>query len=344
MNTFIVSVGEVILRNIATKEIIAIGTSVVDSSFALTSTKTDVRAGKGNSIIFSYVSERAFNVTINQASFNKEILALNAGGLIESGTIEYVQTDCIELDVAGTGTLTKTPTGDVAVILPNNIKISVVPVGDVITVPDGESKTIYAAYTTSAVGESLLISDNTPPSTVDMIYTTEVRDETNVIVETMQIHVPKLALSGNYTLTFNANGIANEAIEGTALSSKEGGCGLGGGYYARVAWIAASGASITPYGLIAATPSDWEFSIAQGLPLTKQIEVLGIPNDGIRANANVTAGCTFAIEVGGDADITVSAGGLVTCAATATAGNTATVLVTHTASTLTDRCLFTVVA
>lgn len=343
MNTFIVSVGEVILRNIATKEIIAIGTSVVDSSFALTSTKTDVRAGKGNSIIYSYVSERALNVTINQASFNKEVLALNAGGLIESGVIEYVQTDCIELDAAGAGVLTKTPIGNVAVILPNNIKVSVIPVGTAITVANGENKTVYAAYTTSAAGESLLVSDNTPPSTVDMIYTTEVRDETNAIVEIMQIHVPKLALSGNFTLTFNASGIANEAIEGTALSSKEGGCGLGGGYYARIAWIASGTASLTPYGLIAATPASWDFSKAL-LPLTKQIEVLGIPNDGLRANANITSLCTFAVAAGGDADITVSAGGLVTCAALAIATDKATIIVTHTASGLKDNCLFTVVA
>ena len=179
---------------------------------------------------------------------------------------------------------------------------------------------------------------------VDLIYTAEVRDETGVIVEYMQIHVPKLQLSGNYTLTFNANGVANEAIEGSAMSTKEGGCGLGGGYYARVAWVPASGTVATSYNLIAATPSDWDFSVAAGLPASKQIEVLGIPNDGVRANVVITSDCTFAKEAGGDTTITVSAGGLVTASISATAGQSAVIIATHTPTGLTDRCIFQVVA
>ncbi len=344
MKKFIVSVGDVVLRNITSKEVIAIGTTAVDTSFALTATKTDVRAGAGNSIIFSYVSERSFDVTITQASFNKEVLALNAGSLINTETIEYLYTECLELDGAGKATLTKVPIGKVTVIKPDDIKVSITPVGSEITVPSGANLTVHATYLTSGTAETVLIGSNTPPSIVELFYTTEVRNENNEVVEHMQIHVPRFQLSGNYTLTFNANGVANEAIEGSALLSSGGsGCDLSG-IYARIAWLPVDTDLLGQFSLIAATPSDWDFSIAQGLPQTKQIEVLGIPNDGIRANVNITSKCTFAKEAGGDTDITVSAGGLVTCATGATAGDTATIVVTYNPSGITDRCIFNVVA
>ena len=342
MKKFIVSVGEVVLRNIATKEVIAIGTTAVDTSFALTATKTDVRGGVGNSILFSYVSERSFDVTITQASFNKEVLALNAGSLIQTGTIEYLYTECLELDGSGVATLSKTPTGNVTVIKPDDIKVTVTPAGSKITVANGANLTIHATYMTSGTAESILIGSNTPPSMVELFYTTEVRDETNAVVELMQIYVPKFQLSGNYTMTFNANGVANEAIEGTAMLSSSGGCDLSG-IYARIAWLDVSQNAASSFSLIAATPSDWDFSEAL-LPQTKQIEVLGIPGDGIRANINITSDCTFAMEAGADTDITVSAGGLVTCAALATVGDSGVVVVTHTDTGITDRCIFNVVA
>lgn len=343
MKKFIVSVGEAILRNPATKEIIAMGTTAVDTSFTLTANKTDVRGGPGNSILFSYVSERTFDVSITQASFNKEVLALNAGTLIQTGLIEYLHTDCIELDATGKGTLSKTPIGNVTVIGEDDVKATVTPTGDDITVAERANQTVHATYMTSGEAETVTISATAPPSLVELIYTTEIRDDKNQVVEIMQIHVPRLQLSGNYTMTLSASGAATEAIEGTALSSREGGCGAGG-YYARVAWVPVDGAGFgASFSQIAAVPSDWSFKTGAS-PLTKQIEVLGIPGDGIRANINITSDCTFAKDTGGSASITVSAGGLVTMTAGATAGDEATVVATHTATGLTDRCLFTVTA
>lgn len=341
MKKFIVSVGEVVLRNIATKEVIAIGTTAVDTSFALTATKTDVRGGAGNNILFSYISERSFDVTITQASFNKEVLALNAGSLINTGTVEYLYTECLELDGLGKATLSKVPIGNVTVIKPDDIKVTVTPSGSEITVANGANLTVHATYMTSGTAESVLVGANTPPTMVELFYTTEVRDETNAVVELMQIYIPRFQLSGNYTMTFNANGVANEAIEGSAMLSSDGGCNLSG-IYARIAWLPVTVGS-NAFSLIAATPSDWDFSVSS-LPATKQIEVLGIPGDGIRANINITDDCTFAIETGGDSDITVSAGGLVSCAGTALAGDSAIVVVTHTDTGITDRCIFNVVA
>ena len=345
-NKYIVSVGESVIRDISTKDIIMIGTSAVDSSFAMTATKNDVRGGPGNGILFSYVSDRTFDVTITQASFNKEILALNAGSLIQTGLIDYIQTDCLELDATGKATLSKTPKAgtQATIIMPDNLKVKVTPVGQQVTVPDGENLVVYAAYTTTVEAESLEVGASTPPKVVDLLYTAEVRDDSGIVVEYMQIHVPKLQLSGNYTLSFSANGVANEAIEGSALSSQDGGCGLGGGYYARVAWIPAEGAIGASYNMIAATPSDWSFSVGAGLPAYKQIEVLGIPNDGVRANVLITSDCTFAKEGTWDAAITLNAStGLVTCATGATAPKTAVAIITHTPTGLTDRCMFRIV-
>lgn len=343
MANFIYSIGDVVLRNPTDKSIIAVGTTAIDASFALTATSAKVRGGRGNSVLFSYITEREFNVTVTQASFNKEVLALNAGSLIDTGLVEYLFTECIDLDASGVGTLTKTPLGAVTAITNDNMKYTVTPVGGQITIAGVVSQSVNVAYMVSAQGEKVTIGSTTPPSIVDLLYSTEVRDDNNVIVEYMQIHVPKLQLSGNYTLSFNASGVASEAIEGTALGSFISGCGADRGY-AEVMWIPVSGSSASSFSVIAAIPSDWEVSKASGLPVTKQIEVLGVYNDGIHANTNITSGCTFAMEAGADTDITVSAGGLVTIASPALAGDNGIVVVTHTDTGLTDRCLFTVVA
>lgn len=342
MAKFIYSVGDVVLRNPVDKSIIAIGTTAIDASFALTATSAQVRGGRGNPVLFSYITERTFDVTINQASFNKEVLALNAGNLIEGGLVEYLFTECIDLDASGAGTLSKTPLGDVTAITNDNMKYTVTPSGGQITISELAGQSVNVAYMTSADGEKLTISSDVPPSVVDMIYTAEVRDENNNIVEYMQIHVPKLQLSGNYTLSFNASGVAQETIEGTALSAPISGCSSGGAY-AEIMWIPAEGTSAASFTMIAAIPSDWDFSVAAGLPQSKQIEVLGVYTDGIHANVNITSDCSFDMEVGSDEDITVSTGGLVTVADTATSGDSGIVIVTHTPTGLTDRCIFNVV-
>lgn len=343
MAKFIYSIGDVVLRNPTDKSIIAIGTTAIDASFALTSTSAEVRGGRGNPVLFSYITDRKFDVSITQASFNKEILALNAGSLIETGLVQYLFTECVDLNASGVGTITKTPLGDVTVITRDNVKYVVTPVGQQITVSGVTSQPVDVAYMVSAQGEKLTISSTTPPSVVDLLYTTEVRDENNTVVEYMQIHVPKFQISGNYTFTFNASGVANEPITGTALAAPMSSCSLGGAY-AEVMWIPATGSSAPTFTMIAAIPSDWDFSIAAGLPQSKQIEVLGVYTDGIHANVNITDNSTFSKESGGSASITVSAGGLVTVAAGALAGDSATVVVTHTPTGLTDRCVFTVVA
>ena len=342
MAKFIYSVGDVVLRNPADKSIIAIGTTAIDASFALTATSAQVRGGRGNAVLFSYITERTFDVTINQASFNKEVLALNAGSLIETGLVQYLYTECIDLNASGVGTLTKTPLGSVTAIANDNRKFTVTPVGGQITIAELAGQSVNVAYMVSAQGEKLSVGSSVPPSVVDMIYTAEVRDENNTVVEYMQIHVPKLQLSGNYTLSFNASGVANESITGTALSTSISGCSDGA--YAEIMWIPASGSSVASFTMIAAIPSDWDVSVAAGLPQSKQIEVLGVYTDGIHANVNITDECSFAMDTGSDPTITVSAGGLVTVAASAIAGDSGTVVVTHTSTGLTDCCIFNVVA
>jgi hypothetical protein len=105
--------------------------------------------------------------------------------------------------------------------------------------------------------------------------------------------------------------------------------------YAYVSWIPVT--STISYSEIFVTPNVFEPDA--GETATQQLTVWGV-RGGTYANVNITSLCTFAKAAGGDSDVSVSAGGLITVAATSTAADTATITATY--SGLSDHCIVTV--
>ena len=326
---FLVTVADAIIRDSATGEALAYGIANIDSALTITTQATEVRGGRNNPLLYSYIHDRKVEVKITEATFNKTILALNAGTSVLNSSITAVKTDCLVLSASGSGTLVDTPLGDVSVVLPNGLIEVVTPTAKVITTSGGADARVTAIYDYTVTADQITFETIKPPSVVDLTLIAEERDNTGVIQNYVQINIPSFQVTGNYTLSFAANGVSNQALEGSALAVASSDCATGE-YYAKVTWVAAADA--TPGVLsLAASPATLSFSVAAGLPKTKQITLWGI-RGGLFSNVNVTTSASSIVTSGSTTLVANYNVGLHTGAVTAGSAVAAGWLATVTAS------------
>lgn len=305
-NSFLVSVANVILRDPNTGNALAYGKTNINSSFTMSMQKTEVRGGINNPILYVYYHDKALEIKIEQATFDKTILGLNAGQLVINGAVNVTQTDCLMSSASGSATVTATPIGNVTVFFPDSTVQTYVPATKDITGMPAVAQRIDAVYVTSVTADQITVQTTTPPTLVDATLLSEVRDTTGAVVQYLQIQIPRLQISGNYVLAMTANGVSAQALDGMALAYASTDCTTGD-YYAKATWILASGTAI-PISYIAAVPGKLSFT-STGV---KNETVLGV-RGGIYANANITTSCSFA-RYSGETAFTVGAHtGAVTC-------------------------------
>jgi hypothetical protein len=170
----------------------------------------------------------------------------------------------------------------------------------------------------------------------------EVRSNSGIITEYLQINVPKFQVDGNYVLNLAANGVSEESLTGFALSVSGTSCTTGD-IYATVDWIPATSANIA-VSAIAALPSTMTFSAAAG-NASQNITLYGI-RGGMYANSNITTSGSYAKDGGGSAHIAVGAYTGVVSTTSGSAGDVATITVSYDngTATLTDTVDVTVTA
>jgi hypothetical protein len=331
-NKFLVSVADAIMRDPNTGNALAYGIANLNSGLTISTSETQVRGGINNPLLYTYIHDRQVEVSIEQPTFDKNILAFNAGQSIINGAVNVTQTDCLVLSASGSGTLTATPIGDVSVILPDDTIEVVTPATLNITTSGGANQRVTAVYITSVTADQITIETTTPPSVVDLTLIAEVRDNTGVIVEKLQINIPRFQVDGNYTLSMTSNGVSSQTINGKSLAVASADCTTGE-YYAKATWVPVS--SSVSYSSIAAIPSTITFAVGSTLQ-NQQISVLGI-RGGTYANVNITDQCTFARSGSTVGNITCgSATGLVSSGSAITSSHTALVTVTYASGSLID--------
>lgn len=331
-NKFLNSVANVVLRDSSTKEAIAYGKTNITSALSQTMANTEVRGGIGNKLLYNYFHSRNIEITIEMATFNQYILALQSGASIATGSVSVVESECVVLS-SGEATLDNTPTGDVTFIFDDNdAAIVVTPSGNDITVSGGLDRKGVAIYNRNVSADRITVTVSTPPDTVELIMTAEVYDADS-LVEYFQVVIPKFQLNGGYELSLSADGTSSQPLTGAALENTATDCS-GGDYYYTATWISVSGAT-APYISLAATPSPMTLS---GASDSSQITVLGIRSS-LYTNQTVTDDCTFAVTSG---CVTITAGsetGLVSSGSGALVGDEATVTASYwdvTSGSLTD--------
>lgn len=333
-NTVLVSVADAILRDATTGAALLYGKSNITSSFAMTMTGTEIRGGYNNPLIYTFFHDKKIEIKITQAIFGEQILALNAGTLVSNTAVTVLATDGLTLSASGSATLTQTPTGNVSVIMPNGSIQFVTPVGSTITgVTGGANAVVSAVYPYSTTADSITVFTAQPPTVCDLTLICPVKDNTGATPYSLQINVPNFQVEGNYTMSFAANAANTQELDGVALSHSD----PSGDYMARAVWIPSSTTTVPIYD-IAANPTTETFSVAAGLPASKQITVYGL-RGGLNTNIVVTTSCSF-VKTSGSTCWSVGANtGLITAGSATLAGYLGSVTCTYydsTSGSLTD--------
>lgn len=306
-----------------------VGTTLMDSSIETTLSNTDVRAGQGNQLQYIYYHTAEMNITINEAQFSLPYLALNVGSSITTGANVWT-TETIVVE-NGAGTVSKTPLAISGTNLygwvtdkDDNVE-RVTFSGSSFNMSNnnynGNVCVRYYASNTSA--RQITVYADMLPSTIRLVMEAQLcsSDSTTNRIGTLQIEVPKAAMTGAFTLSMTPDSVAQTPLSVRALATQinEGGCTANRPIYATITEILDS----TNWydNVIALAIEGGDITLAP--EATKILKVFAIPNGGAAAFLAPVSGITFSSD---DTDkVTIDTAGVVTGVATGSATVKATV-------------------
>ena len=299
MKKFLVSTADVYGYD-SNDNLLFVGKTLLDSSIETTLSNTDVRAGKGNQLQYIYYHTAEMNITINEAQFSLEFLALNTGSSIETGANIWTEESVTVSN--GAGVVTKgTP-----------LAIQTQTIYGWVTKEDGtvERVTFTGAdftladtsyngtvcvryYTNDAAARKVTVYADMLPSTIRlvMVGTLASSDSTTNQIGTVQIEVPRASMTGAFTLSMTPDAVAQTPLSVRALASTEtaGGCDGNRPIYATIT-EKINGAKWYD-NVIALAIKGGDFDLESGD--SKILQVYAIKNDGSAAFLAPVGGLTF---------------------------------------------------
>ena len=243
-------VGDIQLFDQSTGEIIVTSKTLTDSGINFSVTAEDIRGGMANAILGKYFHDTAMELTLTDALFSLEYLALNVGGTITASS-DVLTPEPVTVTVADTITVTGTPKnfGSLGTIGWYTIagkddwkKIEF----------EGQSATVAGLavgtsvcvkyIATDASAEQFIVSSAFIPDQVHAILTLPLFKSTqgsdasftsSSKVGEVQVDIPNFLLAGAQELSLSSSGAATTALSGSALATYTGqeGC-TDSGYYA----------------------------------------------------------------------------------------------------------------
>lgn len=326
MENFVVSVARAILFEPSTNEVLAYATALSESAFTLAMQSQEIRGGIGNTLKFNYKNTRTLNISLTNVAFSKSFLPLNLGKMNANTPIAIANEQCMILSATGGGTLEKTPLGPVSYVYQNGIIETVQNVSHSTVVDLGvahANEKVTAIYDYRDTIDNITIDSSTPPNIVRLVMNVQIRsNETNGIVEWLQLDIPSFQIDGNYELSMTADGVSSETLTGMALSINGQQC-TDGDVYGYIKYVPVAEASYAVSG-IAAIPSPLSVKIGE----EGMINVYGMRGN-MYAPIMITDACSYEMQTGSDADITVDENGIVSVSSAATASDTGTVIVSY---------------
>lgn len=300
MKKFLVSTADVYGYD-SNDNLLFVGKTLLDSSIETTLSNTDVRAGKGNQLQYIYYHTAEMNITINEAQFSLEFLALNTGASIETGANIWTEESVTVSN--GAGVVTKgtplaiqTQTIYGWVTKEDGTVERVAFTGANFTLADSSYNGTVCVryYTNDASARKVTVYADMLPSTIRlvMVGTLASSDSTTNQIGTVQIEVPRASMTGAFTLSMTPDAVAQTPLSVRALASTEtaGGCDGNRPIYATIT-EKINGAKWYD-NVIALAIKGGDFDLAKGT--SKSLQVYAIKNDGSAAFLAPIDGLTFA--------------------------------------------------
>lgn len=299
MKKFLVSTADVYGYD-SNDNLLFVGKTLLDSSIETTLSNTDVRAGKGNQLQYIYYHTAEMNITINEAQFSLEFLALNTGSSIETGANIWTEETVTVSN--GAGVVTKgtplaiqTQTIYGWVTKEDGTVERVAFTGANFTLADSSYNGTVCVryYTNDAAARKVTVYADMLPSTIRlvMVGTLASSDSTTNQIGTVQIEVPRASMTGAFTLSMTPDAVAQTPLSVRALASTEtaGGCDGNRPIYATIT-EKINGAKWYD-NVIALAIKGGDFDLKSGD--SKTLQVYAIKNDGSAAFLAPVGGLTF---------------------------------------------------
>ena len=233
------------------ERLVASANTLIDSGITIGLSFEDVRAGIGNKLYGRYAHTSTFDLKLTDAMFNLEYLAMNTGSDISLGGDVMVDEELTS--TAKKITLSKTAVAISGSKVYAYAKKSgtdnvydkyAVAQDNTIEVPVDGTYCIRYMYTND-LASKMVVKANFIPKTLTLILEANLYSggscdiETSTLAGKVTIKVPRFMLNGSQELSLTASGVANTAIEGTALASGCAGCS-GDGVYAEIIQVMAN--------------------------------------------------------------------------------------------------------
>lgn len=322
-------VGNVQLHDPSTGDIIVSSKTLTDSGISFTLTAEDIRGGMANKLLGQYFHDSGMTLTMTDALYSMEYLALNVGGTIAYGS-DVMTVEQITTDVANKITVSETPQmfGTIGTIGWYTIAgkddwktITFDPTTKTAQVDDLDNgSTVCVKYIKEdASAEQFTVSSAFIPSQCYALLTLPLfkAGTENVTSYTssskvgeVQIEIPNFILAGAQDLSLTASGASTTALSGSALATFTGDEGCDGdGYYAKLKQITYNKDEFADVKSIVIANSDIELAPSEDQKLNVYGLYGGITAPRLLDNAkltftssseNVTVGAHDGIVVAGE--------------------------------------------
>lgn len=221
--------------------------TLTDTSVEVSTTLEEIRAGKGNKLWAKYAHSGGFNMTLNNAMFDSNFMAMNIGSLATVGGTGIYE-EAITASVINKITVTETPQDFMELGVIGWFRLETDSDWTKMTLASGKEfdasgvesgKTYCVKYVYLNNGmEVITVPATIIPDVVSVflkigLYAGETFENATNQVGVLEIEVPRFMFNGTQTLSMTASGASSNEFTGSALVSNANGC-VGGGEYAKI--------------------------------------------------------------------------------------------------------------
>ncbi|MCK9319425.1 Ig-like domain-containing protein [Methanoculleus sp.] len=325
-NTFVPTVGNVLVRDVAADSIVLRAKTLVNSSINVSTSNTEISGGEFSQLLYDYNYARRMEVSMSDARFDIGYIALNVGNPIQNQLTDVWQFDeDITLGVGGAGTVTGTPVGKVYVFNPETGSVqTVTPTGSNISIPALANKAVKVSYKKNETIDMITIDADTFPKTYELTIEVKVYNADGHC-ETIQYIFPQWKPSGSFEISLASESPTTSNITGKVLATSD-------QVYGYVKIIPVT--STVTYTTIASSVGEVAIEVLEDYTLT----TFGLRGGNYSPVVLAASSCTYASS--DQTKATVSATGVIT----GVAEGSSYITIEHQTSGLTDVVEVTVTA
>ena len=226
---FLAGVGRALLFK--GNDLIGVAKTLTESTFDFSITAEDVRGGQGNGLLGRYFHDSNMQVTLVDAMFDLQYMALSLGVNLESGGLS-VKEEELTVGVDGTVTASETPVAFTGSMIgwykkPSDTEWSIGTfTGSKMTVSGGSQNDIYCVkyFYINENARSITIKSQYVPAELHVVimndlYAGDVGSQSDATRYGRLItDIPRLQMDGNQTLNLAATSAATINLTGSALA------------------------------------------------------------------------------------------------------------------------------